>query len=328
MYNNKTILITGATGSFGQGFTRYLLENFKPKKVIIFSRDELKQFKMSESLSKYKNVRFFLGDVRDLPRLNRAFHDVDIVVHAAALKQVPALEYNPFEAIQTNIIGSQNVITAALDQKVKKVLLISTDKAAQPVNLYGATKMCAEKLFAASNNYSTNRKSTRFSVVRYGNVIGSRGSIVETIMNITDNNLSLKLTHKDMTRFWITLDQCFALVEYALTNMEGGEIFVPKVPSLKISDLFSFLAPDRKVELIGIRPGEKIHETLITNEEAKHVFDTGEYYVVIPSSNKNYKGYAKYEKFKRISNQEFVYGSETNDKWLDKKGLMKIISKK
>lgn len=328
MYNNKTILVTGGTGSFGQSYVKFLLKNFTPKKVIVFSRDELKQFNMHGSLSEHRNLRFFLGDIRDLPRLQRAFQGVDIVVHAAALKQVPALEYNPFEAIQTNIIGSQNIVTAALDRKVKRVLLISTDKAAQPVNLYGATKMCAEKLFISSNVYNLDAKSpTRFSAVRYGNVFGSRGSVVETISN-SDGKEPLKLTHREMTRFWITLDQCFELVTHALSNMVGGEIFVPKVPSMKIEDLFTALAPNRKIKVVGIRPGEKIHEVLLTKEEARNAVDTGKYYVVLPHYSVGSKSHDKYTKHKKLSGKDFTYCSDTNGKWLDKSHIMEMISKK
>lgn len=320
MYNNKTILITGGTGSFGQSFTKYLLTNFRPKKVIIFSRDELKQFNMQQELGGYDNIRFFLGDIRDVARLRMAFEGVDIVVHAAALKQVPALEYNPFEAIQTNILGSQNIITAALERKVGKVLLISTDKAASPVNLYGASKMCAEKLFVSSNVYSSDGE-THFSVVRYGNVIGSRGSIVDTIMN-NKSDTPLHMTDHNMTRFWITLDQCFDLVSYALKNMVGGEIFVPKVPSMKIQDLFKALAPDRKIKVIGIRPGEKIHETLITQEESSRAHDLEDYYVILPHT-KSLAHHSKYDDKKSVK-KNFVYTSDLNRKWLTSEQIKKI----
>ena len=320
MYDNKTILITGGTGSFGQNFIKFLLNNFRPKKVIIFSRDELKQFNMQQELREHDNVRFFLGDIRDFARLRMAFEGVDIVVHAAALKQVPALEYNPFEAIQTNILGSQNIINAALERKVGKVLLISTDKAASPVNLYGATKMCAEKLFVSSNVYSSDGE-TRFSAVRYGNVIGSRGSIVETIMN-GKPDAPLHVTDNNMTRFWITLDQCFSLVSYALKNMVGGEIFVPKVPSMKIQDLFKALAPDRKIKVIGIRPGEKIHEMLITAEESARSHDLEDYYVILPH-NKSLAHHQKYDDKKSVK-KNFIYTSDLNRKWLKPEEIRKI----
>ncbi|MEK7116774.1 MAG: UDP-N-acetylglucosamine 4,6-dehydratase (inverting) [Patescibacteria group bacterium] len=321
MYNNKTILITGGTGSFGQSFIKFLLTNFKPKKIIIFSRDELKQFKMQQELAAYNNIlRFFLGDIRDLSRLRMAFDGVDIVVHAAALKQVPALEYNPFEAIQTNILGTQNIVTAALDREVGKILLISTDKAVSPVNLYGASKMCAEKLFISSNVYSKGN-NTCLSVVRYGNVIGSRGSVIDTILNRKDND-PLHVTDNDMTRFWITLDQCFDLVSYAIKNMVGGEIFVPKVPSMKISDLFKALAPDKKIKVVGMRPGEKIHETLITQEEAIRTHDLGDYYVIIPHTPST-AHVLKY-KLKKPLGKDFLYTSDLNKKWLTTKDIRKI----
>ncbi|MFA4941348.1 MAG: polysaccharide biosynthesis protein, partial [Patescibacteria group bacterium] len=235
--DNKTVLITGGTGSFGKNFAKYLLENFNLKKLIIFSRDELKQFNMQRELND-ERLRFFIGDVRDLQRLERAFDGVDVVIHAAALKQVPLLEYNPFEAVKTNVLGSQNVVDAAIDRGVEKVLLISTDKAAQPVNLYGSTKLCAEKLFVSGNSYTKGK--TKFSCVRYGNVLGSRGSIVETLLSNPDMKKA-QITDLEMTRFWITLDQAFTLVMFALENMEGGEIFVPKIPSMKLVDLFDII---------------------------------------------------------------------------------------
>ncbi len=321
MYNGKTILITGGTGSFGQNFVKFLLRNFKPKKIIIFSRDELKQFRMQQELSEHKTpIRFFLGDVRDLARLRLAFQDVDIVVHAAALKQVPALEYNPFEAIQTNVLGTQNVLMAALERKVAKTLLISTDKAAAPVNLYGATKMCAEKIMVSGNVYAKDHDAS-FSAVRYGNVIGSRGSIVETILNKTDDS-PLTITDPDMTRFWITLDQCFDLVTYALENMIGGEIFIPKVPSMRIPDLFKALAPDRPVKVVGIRPGEKVHEILMTSEEASRAYDLGDYYAVIPHllDNALRKKYSS----KKPLGRKFIYSSDSNKKWLTQKEIKKL----
>lgn len=324
MYNNKTILVTGGTGSLGRSYARFLLENHAPKKVIVFSRDELKQFQMDKEFAKYGNVRFFLGDVRDLARLERAFQGVDIVVHAAALKQVPALEYNPFEAVQTNIVGSQNVITAALDQGVERVLLVSTDKAAHPVNLYGATKMCAERLFVSSNVYAkSGPKATKFSVVRYGNVLGSRGSVVENILT-REKKEPLKLTDPEMTRFWITLDQCFALITYALTSMVGGEVFVPKIPSMKVSDLFEALAPGCEIIVTGIRPGEKIHETLVTTEEMRTTVDMGKYFIILPPSLMDASRYAKYKKSKRMKGQERMYTSNTNTEWLDTRTLHKL----
>lgn len=280
---------------------------------------------MQKELAEHDNVRFFLGDIRDVGRLRMAFDGVDIIIHAAALKQVPALEYNPFEAIQTNILGSQNIITAALEKKVGKVLLISTDKAVSPINLYGASKMCAEKLFVSSNAYSSDG-DTRFSVVRYGNVIGSRGSVIETIMNLKDGSAPLHVTDHNMTRFWITLDQCFNLVSYAIKNMVGGEIFVPKVPSMKIQDLFKALAPDRKIKIVGVRPGEKIHETLITNEESNRAHDLEDYYVILPHT-KSLAHHQKYDDKKNVK-KNFCYTSDLNKKWLKPEEIRKIAGLK
>jgi UDP-N-acetylglucosamine 4,6-dehydratase len=321
MFDGETILITGGTGSFGKSFSEFLLENFNLKKLIVFSRDELKQFHMQEEL-RDERVRFFIGDVRDLQRLERAFDGVDVVVHAAALKQVPTSEYNPFEAVKTNILGSQNVIDAAINKKVKKVLLISTDKAVQPVNLYGSTKLCAEKLFISGNSYT--HGETKLSCVRYGNVIGSRGSIIETLSKNKDLK-KVQITHLEMTRFWITLKQTFDLVLYALQNMEGGEIFVPQVPSMKLVDLFDALVPGVEKEVVGIRPGEKLHEVLLTEQESEHAVETEKYYVILPTffTNKNLdKHKAKGKEVKK----GFRYTSDTNGSWLDKNELLKLIN--
>jgi UDP-N-acetylglucosamine 4,6-dehydratase len=315
--------VTGGTGSFGRGFIKYLLASSEAKKIIIFSRDELKQFNMRKEFNNNERLRFFIGDVRDLPRLERAFNGVDIVVHAAALKQVPTLEYNPFEAVKTNILGSQNVIEAAIDQRVEKILLISTDKAVQPINLYGSTKLCAEKLFISGNSYSPDQ--SKFSVVRYGNVIGSRGSIIETLMN--NKSSKAQITDLAMTRFWITFNQSFALVIYALENMLGGEIFVPKIPSMKLVDLFDALAPSAEKEVIGIRSGEKLHEILLTKEEAKHAVELEDYFVIIPDY---YDIFAKdkfneyFKKGKKMS-PNFIYSSDTNQAWLTKDDFINLI---
>jgi len=324
MLNGKTILITGGTGSFGKSFAKFLLDNYKLKKLIIFSRDEFKQSQMKEEF-KDERLRFFIGDVRDLPRLQRAFVGVDVVFHAAALKQIPILEYNPFEAVKTNILGTQNVIDAAIDQGVKKVLLISTDKAAQPVNLYGSTKLCAEKLFINGNSYSPGK--TRFSCVRYGNVIGSRGSIIESLIK-NSNPEKVSITDERMTRFWITLKQASDLVMFALENMAGGEIFIPKIPSMKIVDLFDAIAPKAKKEIIGIRPGEKLHEMLLTKEEARHAIELDNYFVVLPESTEIFdmdifSGIIK--KGKELS-ADFSYTSDTNKDWLEKEKLNKLIA--
>ncbi|MDP2709093.1 MAG: UDP-N-acetylglucosamine 4,6-dehydratase (inverting) [bacterium] len=318
---NQTVLITGGTGSFGKNFVRFLLDKSEAKKIIVFSRDELKQSVMQADLDD-ERLRFFLGDVRDLPRLDRAFHEVDIVVHAAALKQVPTLEYNPFEAVKTNILGSQNVIDAAINQGVKQVLLISTDKAAQPVNLYGSTKLCAEKLFISGNSYTGGR--TKFSCVRYGNVLGSRGSIIETLLNKKNIN-KVKITDLAMTRFWISLDQAFGLVMFALENMAGGEIFIPKIPSMKLLDLFDALAPGVEREIIGIRPGEKLHEVLLTEQESRHALCLGDYYAILPE----FLGEERYEKYFKSGKKlepNFRFCSNTNDKCLSVEDFKKMLN--
>lgn len=326
IFNNKIILITGGTGSFGKTFIQYLLKNYKPKKLIVFSRDEFKQFKMGEEMPHPDNLRlrYFLGDVRDLPRLEMAFRGVDIVIHAAALKQVPTLEYNPTEAIKTNITGSQNVIEAAINQHVPRVLLISSDKAVQPINLYGATKLSAEKLFVAANSYSPYK--TLFSVVRYGNVVASRGSIIETILTSQNKIKNIKITDPDMTRFWLTLEQSCQLVTFAIENMKGGEIFVPNIPSMKIGDLFKAIAPDAKTEIIGLRPGEKMHEILLTEHESKNTFVLGNYFVILPEiSSLDNKIYKKYIKNGKKMSKNFQFTSDTNTQWLDDKNLKKHI---
>jgi UDP-N-acetylglucosamine 4,6-dehydratase len=320
MFTDKTILITGGTGSFGKNFAKFLLDNFNLKKLIIFSRDELKQSQMERELND-ERLRFFLGDVRDLQRLQRAFYGVDIIVHAAALKQVPILEYNPYEAVKTNILGSQNVIDAAIDRGVEKVILVSTDKAAQPVNLYGSTKLCAEKLFVDGNSYGA--KKTQFSCVRYGNVIGSRGSLVDILAKRKPHD-KVYLTDERMTRFWITLKQSFHLVLFALRNMEGGEIFIPKAPSAKIVDFLDAMAPGTPREIIGIRPGEKLHEVLLTEQEARHSVEMGNYYVVLPEFLPKER-FQKYFDFGKKLESGFRYGSENNKEWLtieEIKGLL------
>ena len=322
-FNGKTVLVTGGTGSFGKNFVEQVLKESAVKKLIVFSRDELKQ---SEMRGKYSDERlnFFLGDVRDLDRLHRAFRGVDIVIHAAALKQVPALEYNPLEAIKTNIIGSQNVIDAAIDQSVGKVVFISTDKAAQPVNLYGATKLCAEKLFINANSFSQSRAI--LSVVRYGNVLGSRGSIVDVLRKNKNNQQKIKITHPEMTRFWITLKESFDLVAFALKHMEGGEIFIPKIPSMKVTDLFDVVAPGVKKEIMGIRPGEKLHEVLLTEDESRHAVDMEQCYVILsefPNFLKN--AYQKYHETGQKIKPGFHFSSNTNNKWLTKDDLKNIL---
>ena len=323
----KTVLITGGTGSFGKNFAKHLLVNSKLKKLIIFSRDELKQSQMEVEMND-ERIRFFIGDVRDLPRLERAFHGVDVIVHAAALKQVPALEYNPYEAVKTNILGSQNVIEAAIDQGVKKVVFVSTDKAAMPVNLYGSTKLCAEKLFIAGNSYSADR-STRFSVVRYGNVVGSRGSIIEKLI-LSKGAPVVHITDERMTRFWIDLEQAFEIVLFAIKNMEGGEIFIPKARAMKLTDLFDILAPKAKHKIIGIRPGEKVHEILLTKEESRHAVELKDYFVVLPENTilgKQKKGLQKHLKQGKSLKPDFHFTSDTTAKRMSHKSLLDMVKR-
>lgn len=318
---NKSVLITGGTGSFGQSCVKFLLENTEARRVIVFSRDELKQYQMQNRLSDPdRRLRFFIGDIRDLDRLKRAFDGVDYVLHAAALKQVPALEYNPYEAVKTNIIGTQNVIDASIDQKVERVMLISTDKAASPVSLYGATKLCAEKLFISGNAYSGDR--TKFGVVRYGNVLGSRGSLVELIREQASTG-QVTLTHEDMTRFWIRLEDGINLVLMALEKMHGGEIFIPKIPSMKVKDFINILAPNCEFKVIGIRPGEKLHEVLVTSEEARHTKEYDDYYLILPE----YDWWPHKDAYKDVDHvvEGFEFVSHKNQSWLDGDGLKKLV---
>ena len=316
---NKVILVTGGTGSFGNKFTEIVLKKHNPAAIRIFSRGEKKQLDMSSRFEN-KRLRFFIGDVRDKDRLHRAMHDVDIVVHAAALKQVPACEYNPIEAVRTNVDGAINVIDAAIDNGVKRVMAISTDKAVHPVNLYGATKMTAEKLFIQGNSYSGDI-GTKFSCVRYGNVIGSRGSVIPLFLKQKETGV-LTITDDNMTRFWITLEQGVNLVINSINKMKGGEIFIPKIPSMKITDLGRAIAPKAKHRVIGIRPGEKIHEILVTEDEASHTKEFSDFFVIEPEhpfwDKSNLKGGKKLPK-------NFKYTSENNKKWLTNKQLMKII---
>lgn len=318
----KSVLVTGGTGSFGQACVRTLLEHTEAARIVIFSRDELKQTQMEAAIPDPEGrLRFFLGDIRDLQRLQRAFRNVDYVIHAAALKHVPILEYNPFEAVKTNILGTQNVINAAIDQNVTKVLLISTDKAANPANLYGATKLCAEKLVINGNFYAGVDRGTRFSVVRYGNVLGSRGSLIQLIKN-QEAGGTLKITHEEMTRFWITIDEGVNLVLDRLGGMHGGEIFIPKIPSMKIVDVMRVLAPESKREVIGIRPGEKLHECLITPEEARHTKEFDKYFVIMPEGPW-WPHADKYEDGGNLAN-DFVFTSQSNKDWLDDEGLKRL----
>ncbi|MBU0496502.1 MAG: UDP-N-acetylglucosamine 4,6-dehydratase (inverting) [Candidatus Thermoplasmatota archaeon] len=320
---NKVVLVTGGTGSFGQKFVQTILDKTEMRKVIVFSRDEFKQSQMKNTINDiHGRVRFFLGDVRDAERLGRAFKGVDYVIHAAALKQVPALEYNPFEAIKTNIIGTQNVANAALDSGVQKVLLVSTDKAANPANLYGATKLCAERLIIHSNEYSSGGV-TKLSAIRYGNVFGSRGSLVKIITQQRENG-EITLTHEEMTRFWITLDQGVEFVLLALEKMHGREIFVPKIPSMKIKDLLAALAPDCRMKIIGIRPGEKIHEVLVTPEEARHTKEFSNHYIILPD-HEWFLCHENYAEGKKLSNG-FYLSSNNNNLCLGQSEIICLLS--
>jgi UDP-N-acetylglucosamine 4,6-dehydratase len=321
-WKNQVVLVTGGTGSFGKKFIEILLGEHDPKKVIVFSRDELKQYEMQAHGFNHENLRYFIGDVRDRGRLVRAMHGVDIVVHAAALKQVPACEYNPMEAIKTNIIGTSNVIEAALDAGVKKVLALSTDKAVNPVNLYGATKLAAEKLTVQSNAYAGG-SATRFSCVRYGNVVGSRGSVVPVFLKQRESG-RVTITDERMTRFWLSLEEGVRFVIHCIEQMEGGEVFVPKIPSMKVIDLASAIAPRAEVEIIGIRPGEKLHEVLISEDEARHTVELEKMFVVQPAEA-IWFGYSWQDKGKLL-NDGFRYSSDTNTEWLDVKSIRKYIA--
>ncbi|MFC1624240.1 UDP-N-acetylglucosamine 4,6-dehydratase (inverting) [Candidatus Omnitrophota bacterium] len=319
-FNGKIILITGGTGSFGRKFSEVLLTRYNPKKVIIYSRDELKQYEMQQCLKNYKNVRFFIGDVRDKERLLMAFHGVDFVLHAAALKQVPAMEYNPAEAVKTNTIGAMNIVDVAIERKVKKVIALSTDKACNPINLYGATKLCADKLFIAGNSYSGSAK-TAFSVVRYGNVAGSRGSVVPFFKQKIKEGV-LPITDKRMTRFFITLDQAVGFVIRCFEIMQRGELFVPRIPSVKITELAKVMAPECKIRFTSARPGEKLHEVMISEDDARNTLEFKDHYIINPSfplwKDK------KYHKRKRMPDG-FRYSSDTNRDWLEGKRLKEFL---
>ncbi|MFA5059084.1 MAG: UDP-N-acetylglucosamine 4,6-dehydratase (inverting) [Candidatus Omnitrophota bacterium] len=322
--NDKTILVTGGTGSFGRKFTQVIFKKFKPKKLIVFSRDEFKQSEMSKEFPEKKYpIRYFLGDIRDRSRLFRAFEGVDYVIHAAALKQVPALEYNPMEAVKTNILGADNIVEASIDVGVKKVIALSTDKAVNPVNLYGATKLVAEKTFVAANAYAGGR--VKFSVVRYGNVVGSRGSVIPLFLNFKKQGIKeFPITDEKMTRFWITLEEGVDLVLKALENTVGGETFVPMIPSMKVTDLALAIEPKCTFKKIGIRPGEKIHETLVSEDEARKTKIFKGSYVIMPQFYENEDVHKVYDKFPFVP-ENFVYCSDKNEKWLTIKDLQKVI---
>ena len=320
-WNDKVVLVTGGTGSFGKKFIEIMLKEYHPAKIIIFSRDELKQHEMRINGYDDPSLRYFIGDIRDLDRLKRAFKNVDIVVHAAALKQVPACEYNPFEAIKTNILGSQNVIDAALDCGVKKVLAISTDKAVNPVNLYGVTKLGAEKLFIQSNSYA-GAHDTRFSCTRYGNVVGSRGSVVPVFLQQRKTG-KLTVTDERMTRFWISLEQGVRFVIRCIEQMHGGEVFVPKIPSMSVKDLGAAIAPECEIVYSGIRPGEKLHEVLVSEEEARSSVELEDMFVVQPTGTLWFG--KEWEKIGKKLPDGFRYASNTNTEWLDLDGVKEMI---
>jgi len=325
MLNGKVVLITGGTGSFGKKFSEIVLSRYDLRKLIIFSRDELKQFEMRERFGedRYECIRYFIGDVRDRERLYRAFDGVDIVIHAAALKQVPAAEYNPIEAVRTNVLGAANVIDAAIDRNVKRAIALSTDKAANPINLYGATKLCSDKLFIAANNYS-GEHGTRFGVVRYGNVIGSRGSVVPFFLKMRKTGV-LPITDPRMTRFWITLEQGVEFVLTCLDRMSGGEIFVPKIPSMKVVDLARAIGPECETKIVGIRPGEKLHEVMVPEDDAHHTMEHKDYFAILPT-------FQEWDSINYITKNGgkpcpdgFRYCSDTNTHWLSVQELCDMV---
>lgn len=322
MLNNKTILVTGGTGSFGKKFIGIVLNKYKPKKIIVFSRDEMKQYEMAKRFN-HPCIRYFIGDIRDADRLHRAFNGVNIVVHAAALKIVPAAEYNPFEVVRTNVIGAENIINMAIDNKINKVIALSTDKAVDPINLYGATKLCAEKLFIAANNYVPMNQKTCFSVARYGNVVGSRGSVIPFFKECAQKG-EIPITDSRMTRFWLTLEQGVHFVLQCIREMGGGEIFIPKIPSMKVVDLAKAIAPHCRLKIIGVRPGEKLHETLLSQNEGTDAYELKEKFIiyskVIPRWCRKYRG-------KNLGLTFTGYRSDNNTEWLSVNQIRKIIAK-
>ena len=321
MFDKQTILVTGGTGSFGKKFVSMVLKKYSPKKVIVFSRDEMKQWSMAEKFNNKENLRFFIGDVRDRDRLYRALSNVDYVVHAAATKIVPIAEYNPFECVKTNVIGAMNVIDASIDNKVKKVVALSTDKASSPINLYGATKLASDKLFLAANSYSGDH--TKFSVVRYGNVMGSRGSIIP-LFNKLRGKESIPITDIRMTRFMITLEQGVELVWHAFEDSLGGEIYVKKIPSMKVVDIAKVLAPKAQHAIIGIRPGEKLHEQMISAEDALFTYEYDNHYKILPSINNWYKDQNRIKNGKKVS-KDFIYDSNNNSQWMTNEELLSWV---
>jgi UDP-N-acetylglucosamine 4,6-dehydratase len=320
-WSKESILVTGGTGSFGKKFVEIMLREYQPQRLVIFSRDELKQHEMRTSGFDHASLRYFIGDVRDVERLKRALSGVTVVVHAAALKQVPACEYNPFEAIQTNIMGGRNVIDAAIDQGVRRILALSTDKAVNPINLYGATKLCAEKVFVQANAYA-GKKNTRFSCARYGNVVGSRGSVIPIFLEQRRRG-KITITDPRMTRFWLTLEQGVKFVIRCLEQMHGGEIFVPKIPSMRLIDLAETVAPGCQVEYIGIRPGEKLHEVLLSEDESRQTLETEDMYVIQPSHPWWKSG--NWVNAKALA-EGFRYSSDSNERWLTRRELEELVA--
>ncbi len=327
MLSNKSILVTGGTGSFGKKFIQTVLNDYPEiGRIVVYSRDEFKQFEMGNlpQFKKNPRLRFFIGDVRDKERLYRAFDGIDIVIHAAALKQVPSCEYNPFETVKTNIFGAQNVIEAAIDRNIKKVVALSTDKACSPINLYGATKLCSDKLFISGNAY-VGRHDTKFSVVRYGNVVGSRGSVIPFFKNLVASGAKeLPITDFEMTRFWLTLEQAVEMVITALETMIGGELFVKKIPSMNIIDLAKAMAPDISLKEVGIRPGEKIHEMMISREDARNTLEFDKYYIIQPDFD--WWNKSKRHSDGKLVERNFEYHSGNNKEWLSVEQLRKMIS--
>jgi len=313
MFDNKTILVTGGTGSFGNKFVRMTLEKYNPKKIIIYSRDEMKQWEMAKNFKDESRIRFFIGDVRDKDRLYRALDGVDLVVHAAATKIVPTAEYNPFECVKTNINGAMNVIDACIDKGIERVVALSTDKASSPANLYGATKLASDKLFVAGNSYSGSHK-TRFAVVRYGNVMGSRGSVIPFFLSIKEKGV-LPITDDRMTRFMITLEQGVELVWHAFNDMEGGEIYVKKIPSMKVTEVAEAVAPNAKQTVIGIRPGEKLHEQMISAEDAYYTYEYPEHFKILPAIHNWSETPERIKDGQKVA-EGFVYESDSNTEWM------------
>ncbi len=323
MLNNSSILITGGTGSFGHSFVSLTLKKYNPERLVIFSRDEMKQWEMEKLFKDDPRIRFFIGDVRDKDRLHRALHNIDYVVHAAATKIVPTAEYNPFECIKTNINGAMNLIDACIDQKVRRVVALSTDKASSPINLYGATKLASDKLFTASNSSYAGGHNTIFSVVRYGNVMGSRGSIIPYFLSLKDNQ-ELPITNNKMTRFMITLEQGVDLVWHAFEDMLGGEVYVKKIPSMRVIDIAKAIAPKAKHKIIGIRPGEKLHEQMISYDDANSTYEYSNYYKILPQINEWANDNLRIKNGIKVP-EGFAYSSDSNSEWMTTSNLKKWI---